>query len=164
MTVSVRTALDNELERAGEVVAEAYLTNPGIDEDLGYLDYVRDARGRASDSEVLVAIDATGAIVGTVSYVAGPESPLADLAHEGEAEFRMLGVLPAARGAGAGRALVDACIERARAAGRSALVLSTPPDWTTGQQLYERLGFRRAPERDFDPVPEFRLWAYVYEL
>jgi ribosomal protein S18 acetylase RimI-like enzyme len=99
-----------------------------------------------------------------VSYVPGPESRYADVAREGEAEFRMLGVLPEARGAGAGRALVGACIERALASARSALVLSTPPDWTTGQRLYEGLGFRREPERDFDPVPGFRLWAYVLDL
>ena len=164
MSVEVRRARDDELEAAGRAVAEAYRGNPGMDDDLDYLDFVRDARGRARDSEVLVAVDAGGAIVGTVSYVPDFDSPMADLAHEGEAEFRMLGVLPAARGSGAGTALVNACIARARESGRSALVLSTPPDWTTGQRLYEALGFRRAPDRDFDPVPGFRLWAYVIDL
>jgi ribosomal protein S18 acetylase RimI-like enzyme len=164
VSVEVRRARDEELDRAGEVVAEAYRSNPGMDGEREYLDHVRDARRRARSAEILVAVDASGGIVGTVSYVPGPESRYADVAGEGEAEFRMLGVLPAARGAGAGRALVDACIERARASGRSALVLSTPPDWTTGQRLYERLGFRRAPERDFDPVPGLRLWAYVLDL
>ncbi len=164
MTVQVRPARDEELERAGEVVAEAYRTNPGMDDDLEYLAYVRDARGRAAFSEVLVAVDADGEILGTVSYVADVESVMADLAREREAEFRMLGVLPSARGAGVGQALVEACIARARRDGRSALVLSTPPDWSTGQRLYEGLGFRRAPERDFDPVPGFRLWAFVLVL
>ncbi len=164
MSVEVRQARDDELARAGEVVAEAYRSNPGMDDDLDYLEDVRDARGRATDSEVLVAVDASGAVLGAVSYVPGPESPMSELARGEEAEFRMLGVLPAARGAGVGRALVEACIARAREGGRSALVLSTPPDWTTGQRLYEGLGFRRAPDRDFDPVPGFRLWAYVLEL
>ena len=164
MSVEVRVARDDELEAAGDAVAEAYRTNPGMDDDLDYLEDVRDARGRSMDSEVLVAVDASGAIFGTVSYVPGPDSPMADLARGQEAEFRMLGVLPAARGLGVGRALVEACVTRASAAGRSALVLSTPPDWTVGQRLYEGLGFRRAPDRDFDPVPGFRLWAYVLEL
>ena len=164
MTVEVRAARDDELEAAGDAVAEAYLMNPGMNDDLEYLEDVRDARGRAASSEVLVAVDAGGEILGTVSYVPDFVSPMADLAHEREAEFRMLGVRPAARGAGVGRALVEACIARARRDGRSALVLSTPPDWTTGQRLYEGLGFRRAPERDFDPVPGFRLWAYVLDL
>ena len=52
---------------------------------------------------------------------------------------------------------------RARAAGRSGLVLSTPPAWTEGQRLYERLGFRRAPERD-RPVEGVHLWAFVLDL
>ncbi len=164
MTSQVRPARDDELDRAGEVVAEAYRTNPGMDDDLEYLADVRDARARAAFSEVLVAVDADGEILGTVSYVADFESVMADLAREREAEFRMLGVLPSARGTGVGAALVEACIARARRDGRSALVLSTPPDWSSGQRLYEGLGFRRAPERDFDPVPGFRLWAFVLVL
>jgi ribosomal protein S18 acetylase RimI-like enzyme len=164
VSVEVRRARDDELEAAGDAVAEAYRGNPGMDEDGDYLEYVRDARGRAADSEVLVAVDTGGVVLGSVSYVAGAESPMADLAHEGEAEFRMLGVLPAERGSGVGTELVEACVARARADRRSALVLSTPPDWTTGQRLYEALGFRRAPDRDFDPVPGFRLWAYVIDL
>jgi GNAT superfamily N-acetyltransferase len=162
--VSVRVALDSELEAAGEAVAAAYRTAPGMDEDVEYLEEVRDARGRASECVILVAVDGSGSIVGSVSYVAGPGSPLAEVARNGDAEFRMLGVEPSARGAGVGRALVQACIDRARADGRSRLVLSTPPAWTDGQRLYERLGFRRAPGRDHDPVEGFRLWAFVLDL
>jgi ribosomal protein S18 acetylase RimI-like enzyme len=113
---------------------------------------------------VLVAVDDAGSVLGSVTYAPGPESPLADVAREGEAEFRMLGVLPAARGGGVGQALVEACIARARQAGRSAIVLSTPPDWTAGQRLYERLGFRRAPERDWRPIGDLLLWVYVLPL
>jgi ribosomal protein S18 acetylase RimI-like enzyme len=164
VSVEVRRARDDELEAAGNAVAEAYRRNPGMDDDLDYLDFVRDARGRATNSEVLVAVDTSGTMLGTVSYVADFDSPMADLAREGEAEFRMLGVLPRARGSGVGTALVQACIARARESGRSALVLSTPPDWTAGQRLYEAIGFRRAPDRDFDPVRGFRLWAYVIDL
>jgi hypothetical protein len=35
---------------------------------------------------------------------------------------------------------------------------------TTAHRLYERLGFRRAPDRDFEPVPGILLWAYVLPL
>ena len=162
--VIVRVARDEELEAAGEAVGAAYRTAPGIDEEVEYLEDVRDARGRAADCQVLVAVDGSGSIVGSVSYVPGPDSPLAELARDGEAEFRMLGVLPSARGMGVGRALVEACIARAGAAGRSGLVLSTPPAWTDGQRLYERLGFHRAPERDHDPVEGVHLWAFVLDL
>jgi ribosomal protein S18 acetylase RimI-like enzyme len=164
VTVVVRPARDDELDAAGDAVASAYAANPGMADEADYLAYVHDARARAGASLVLVAVDEAGAILGSVSYVAGPESDLADIATDGEAEFRMLGVRPEARGRGVGRALVEACVARARETGRSALVLSTPPAWTVGQRLYVGLGFRRAPDRDFDPGEDLHLWAYVLAL
>ena len=59
---------------------------------------------------------------------------------------------------------MEACLERARAAGRTGLVIVTAPSWTDAQRLYERVGFRRAPERDFEPVPGISLWAYALAL
>ncbi len=162
--VTVRLVRDDELEAAGDVVATAYREQPGMDEDEEYLAEVRDARGRARACEILVAIDGDGSIVGCVSYLPDPGGPMSEVARDGEAEFRMLGVLPEGRGAGVGRALAEACIERARASGRSGIVLSTPPEWTVGQRLYERLGFVRVPERDHEPVEGFSLWAYALPL
>jgi hypothetical protein len=47
MTVELPPARDDELDRAGEVVAEAYRTNPGMDDDLEHLEDVRDAHVQA---------------------------------------------------------------------------------------------------------------------
>ncbi|WP_340377415.1 GNAT family N-acetyltransferase [Streptomyces sp. SS7] len=52
-------------------------------------------------------------------------------------------VRPEARGAGAGRALVRACLERARAAGAAGVQLETAPDNRVAQALYETEGFGR---------------------
>jgi GNAT superfamily N-acetyltransferase len=162
--VVVRPAREDELDAAGALVAEAYLTEPDMADHPWYLDTIRDARGRARDTEILVAVDADGRLVGCVSYVRGPESPLAELERPGEAGFRMLGVPPAARGRGVGRALVAACVERARAAGCVGLAISTSEGWTAARRMYEAIGFARAPERDFDPVPGVHLVAYVLPL
>lgn len=162
--ITVRPARDDELEAAGDVVAEAYRHQPGMDQHAWYLERVRDARGRAPHVEVLVAVDATDRILGCVSYVAGPESEYAEVEREGESGFRMLGVAPAVRGRGVGRALVGACIARARTAGRSAVAISTEAEWADARRLYERLGFRRDPARDLEPVPGVRLVAYVLDL
>jgi hypothetical protein len=35
---------------------------------------------------------------------------------------------------------------------------------TAAHRLYERLGFMRAPERDWKPVPEVRLISYELAL
>ncbi|MHB8505403.1 MAG: GNAT family N-acetyltransferase, partial [Acidimicrobiales bacterium] len=67
---------------------------------------------------------------------------------------------PAAQGRGAGSALLDACVERARAAGRTAVFLHSTPWMTAAHRLYARAGFERVPSRDWLPVPEVPLLAF----
>ena len=164
----VREARPEEHDRAGEVVVRAYLTLAefagGHAGAAAYLEHVRDVRDRALECPVLVAVDADGAILGCVTYVPDHLSRLAELEVSGEAGFRMLGVAPEAMGRGVGRALVEACIALAREAGRTGIAISTAPEMAAAHRLYERLGFRRAPARDFEPVPGVRLWAYVLAL
>ena len=162
--LTIREARPTELDAAGEVVARAYETLPGP----GYPEYIasiRDARGRALDCTILVAVDAaTGELLGSVSYVPDARNPYAEVERDGEAGFRMLGVAPEARGRGVGEALVRACISRALAAGRSGIAISSSTRMDAAHRLYERLGFRRAPDRDLQPVPGILLWAYVLPL
>jgi ribosomal protein S18 acetylase RimI-like enzyme len=162
--VEIREARPEELAAAGDLVVRAYRGLPGEHHEA-YLAVVRDATARARVCPVLVAVDgASGGILGCVTYVPGPGNPLAELAREDEAEFRMLGVAPEAQGRGVGEALVRACIERARADGKRGMVLSTSTVMERAHRLYERLSFRRAPERDWVPVPGVELRAYVLDL
>ena len=164
--VHVREARPDELDEAGRLVAEAYLAIDAIAEaDRWYLAEIRDARGRSRVCPILVAVDdGSGAVLGCVTYVPNPDSPLAELEVDGEAGFRMLGVAPATQGRGVGEALVRACIDLARQAGRTGIAISTGPEMEAAHRLYERLGFVRAPDRDFDPVPNVHLLAYVLAL
>jgi GNAT superfamily N-acetyltransferase len=161
---TVRVARDDELEAAGEVVADAYRAMPGMDEDPGYLEHVRDARGRAAEVDVLVAVTDDGVILGCASFVREHTSPLAELERPDEAGIRMVGVAAGARGRGVARALVAACAGRARASGKRGIAILTEPRWTDSHAVYERLGFRRAPDRDWEPEPGFWLWAWTLEL
>jgi GNAT superfamily N-acetyltransferase len=162
----VREARDDELDAAGALVVAAYEAQGGIDgeDGRGYLEFVRDARGRSRHCPIFVAVDDAGTLLGCVSYVPGAGNPFAEVETGDEAGFRMLGVDPAGQGRGVGRALVEACIERARADSRPGLAISTGPGMAPAHRLYERLGFRRAPDRDFEPVPGILLWAYVLTL
>jgi ribosomal protein S18 acetylase RimI-like enzyme len=83
---------------------------------------------------------------------------------EDEAAFRMLAVDPAVRGRGVGELLVRTCLDRAGAAGKRRVVISTDPRMTSAHRLYERLGFRRLPARDWSPVPGVDLLVYSVEL
>ena len=75
-------------------------------------------------------------------------------------EVRLLAVAPAARGQGVGAALMQACIRRARNAGAAALTLHTTEIMQAAMRLYERIGFVRAPELDFEPAPGVTIKGY----
>jgi ribosomal protein S18 acetylase RimI-like enzyme len=81
-----------------------------------------------------------------------------------EAEVRALAVAPWAQGRGTGRALMRAVIGAAAASGARRLLLSTQTGMTTAQRLYRSLGFQRAPELDWQPVPEVPLLGFILPL
>lgn len=156
----VREAGSADLVAAGEVVAAAYLHDLSV--SVGYVERLRDATARARQAVVLVAAEGD-VVLGSVTYAAGGTA-LAQLAAADEAELRMLGVDPSARGQGIGAALVRACIERARAAGLRRVVLSTQPEMRAAQRLYEQLGFVRREDLDWTPEPDVCLIGYELTL
>ncbi|MCZ2823917.1 MULTISPECIES: GNAT family N-acetyltransferase [unclassified Modestobacter] len=135
-------------------------------EDLApaeYLPQLADVAGRADRAELLVARDQDGRIVGSVALVlSGDFGEVVESADE--AAFRMLAVDTAARGQGIGAALVRACLDRARAAGKRRMVLSTGDRMAAAHRLYGQLGFTRLPERDWTPVPGVDLRVYALDL
>jgi GNAT superfamily N-acetyltransferase len=104
------------------------------------------------DTRVLVAITAEGRLVGGIVY-------FGDMAHYGSggsattvknaSGIRLLGVDPAFRHSGAGKALAWACIDLARAKGHAQVVLHTTQAMRVAWGLYERLGFERSEDLDF---------------
>lgn len=162
-SVVVRAVLPGEAGAAGRVLERAYRQLLGAEMEEGYARHLADVSERASTSDVLVAV--LGArVVGCVTYVPDASSPLAEGLGEGEAGIRMLGVDPEAQGAGVGRALVVACIDRAKDAGRTRLVLHSTQHMEVAHHLYRSLGFVREPERDWYPVPAYHLRAFALDL
>ena len=72
----------------------------------------------------------------------------------------MLAVRPEARRRGVAESLVSVCLERSRELGYDAVVLSTLPEQQPAHRLYERMGFRRLPERDWSPEEGITLLAF----
>lgn len=161
--LTVRTVHPDEYEAAGALVVSAYEALPGAHLSGGYAAELADVARRAREAEVLVALDATG-LLGCATYVPGHSSPWAELLQGDEAGLRMLAVRPASQRRGAGRALLEACVGRARSHRRSALMLHTTPWMTAAHRLYEGAGFVRFPERDWMPEPDVPLLAYRLSL
>ncbi|MEU0789244.1 GNAT family N-acetyltransferase [Amycolatopsis sp. NPDC005961] len=161
--VEIRPPRPEEYAAAGEVTVQAYEADGHLAGDVGYDAKLRDVASRAELAEVLVAVDATGEVLGTVTVVR-PGSPYAEISRPGELEFRMLAVAPSARGRGVGEALTRAVLGRARALGIPKVVLSSLDRMQTAHRLYERLGFARLAERDWRPFPHISLIAYQIDV
>ncbi len=161
--LKIRPARTAELAEVGELTLAAYAAERELVEGVGYAAELRDAARRAELGELLVAEDGDGTLVGTVT-IARPGTAYAELSQEGELEFRMLGVLPSATGRGIGEALTRAVVERARELAAARVVLCSLSTMTRAHRLYERLGFARMPERDWEPHPGVTLVAYGLEL
>ncbi|WP_030232282.1 MULTISPECIES: GNAT family N-acetyltransferase [unclassified Streptomyces] len=154
MDIVIRQAEAGDYEALGEITAQAYLQDGLLDfgEHDEYLGALKDVAARAAAAEVLVAVE-HGRVLGGVTFVPSG-GPMADIAGPGEAEIRMLAVAHEARGRGAGEALVRGCVDRARAVeGCVRIVLSTQRTMHSAHRIYERLGFVRTPERDWNPMP-----------
>lgn len=147
MNVTVRVAEPADLPQVGELTARAYLADELVDPEDGYVGELRDAAKRAAGATMLVAVDGDE-VLGTISLApAGTE--YAEIAEPGEIELRMLAVRPDVRGRRIGQLLMRAAIERGLGWGAHAVVLSTMPEMRSAQRVYDRMGLRRTPERDW---------------
>ena len=165
---SVRSARDSDMEPARTVLRSAYMEYKDwfpAENWEPYLADILDLEGRADASELLVA-ELDGRVVGCVSYFppgAKTSYPTDSFSEHWPAPwsaFRLLAVDPSARGAGVGRRLTDACIERAREQRAPALGLHTTAPMSVARAMYERMGFEREPRYDFRPGPTVLVEAY----
>lgn len=157
----VRAALAEESEAVGELRVAAYQAQNLLAASPGYAGTLR-RLGFGGPGTVLVAAGdgGGGTLLGTVMYE--PWHPGSEVARSAaDAEVRALAVAPWAQGRGAGRALMRAVIDQATASGVSRLLLSTQPAMTAAQHLYRSLGFARAPELDWSPVPGVTLLGFA---
>lgn len=120
------------------------------------------------DAEVFVA-DMGGRAAGMMAFLPDASAD-AHVWPPGGSVLRFLAVEPTARGAGLGRTLVSFCVDRARALDVRYLGLHTAPSMQAARHLYERLGFVRDEQLDFDPGGHYAAeagesrWGLAYVL
>jgi ribosomal protein S18 acetylase RimI-like enzyme len=159
-SLELRTARPEECPEVGELLVRVYVGEGHSPPERA--SGLRAVEPLAAEGELLVARDEREGVVGTVTFALNGTAQ-AEIARQGEAEIRLLAVAPATRGQGIGEALVAESIRRARERGCQRLVLSTRPTMALAQRLYTRLGFVRAPERDWNKVGSPRI-VYTLEL
>jgi GNAT superfamily N-acetyltransferase len=164
--VEIREArTPEEQAAAGRVTEEAYaeFTPHYTPEDWAF--YARtlpDTRSRVEQGTLLIAVDETGEVVGTVTLYLEPQ-PTSGHWRPDDAVFRFLAVRPDRRGLGIGEALFQECLRRARAAGKRRMALQTTEHMVAARAMYERAGFVRDPEGDL-VARGFSLIAYALRL
>ncbi|HTJ40991.1 MAG TPA: GNAT family N-acetyltransferase [Kofleriaceae bacterium] len=166
--MEIRDAHPDEHDEIGRLMVEAYACLDGFPKPSEQPAYyaMLERIGKLVDppaTRLLAAIDG-GRVLGAVLYIEEMTRYGAGGVAAGEtdaAAFRLLAVRPSARGTGAGRALAERCIALGRDRGRAEIVIHSTEAMRIARGLYDRLGFRRAPELDFRqeslPVFGFRL-------
>jgi ribosomal protein S18 acetylase RimI-like enzyme len=102
----------------------------------------------AENGEIILA-ERDDKIVGAAAYIP-PGRPKPSCFEVGWPIIRMLVVDPGHRGSGAGRALTEECLRRARRDGAPVIALHTSPFMTVALAMYARMGFELL--RDGPPI------------
>ena len=136
--VKTRLAEARDLD-AVAALFDAYRQFYEMPADLALARRYLDDRFRRRESVILVAENEAGELVGFTQLYPAFCSVLADRTFV----LYDLFVTPAARGTGAGRALMEAAEAHARAARAARLELQTAKTNVVGQSLYESCGWKR---------------------
>jgi N-acetylglutamate synthase-like GNAT family acetyltransferase len=153
-TTHIREAKAQELDEVENLVKTAYQEfqplMPAAAWDR-WMDNIRETI--QAPLGLLLVLDHQGKIEGAVKFY--PDAAQSHLGQwpAGAASMRLLAVPPAHRGRGYGRLLTQACLNRARDLSIPTIFLYTGTFMAAARQLYEKLGFKRAPEFDRDPGP-----------
>ena len=139
MTYSLRTITpqDNAAIAAiiRKVMPEFGADGPGFAIHDAEVDDMFGAYTRAGSTYFVVEVDGRVFGGGGVAALDGGETDVCEL--------RKMYFLPELRGLGAGRALIERCLQRARELGYRTCYLETLSGMDAAQALYQRVGFQR---------------------
>ncbi|MEQ6125344.1 GNAT family N-acetyltransferase [Pseudotenacibaculum sp. MALMAid0570] len=167
----VREATSEEFDELGSLMVEVYSQLegfPGPDEIPDYYDSLKNVGDFTKNpkTKLIVAVSNNGKIDGGLVYFgdmryygAGEESTLKQQA----AAFRLLAVDPKTRGKGLGKLLVEFCFDLARKQEFKSLMIHSTKYMMVAWKMYERMGFERFPEIDFEKN-EVKVYGFQYKL
>jgi GNAT superfamily N-acetyltransferase len=166
----VRDARPEALEALGRLMVDVYSSLEGFPgpaeqpryyEMLAHIDWL----AQKPETRLLVAA-APDRLLGGVVYfsdMAGYGSGGAATREQDASGFRLLAVDPVARGLGVAKALVEDCIALAREKEHRRVIIHTTKAMKVAWGMYERWGFERYPELDFQQE-ELQVFGFRLEL
>lgn len=128
------SAVDMLAVTAFEEFKDAYTDWPGFKTKISSMSSL------SSNGEIVVA-EHQSRLVGAVAYI-GPHKPKSEFFHAEWPIMRMLVVAPEARGLGAGRALAEECLARAKRDKAAHFALHTSELMSVALSMYQRMGFK----------------------
>ncbi len=119
-----------------------------------------------SDETVTSIVAKSGTeILGAVLYCPPYEKKMGDrVVKNPYPEMRLLAVPAKNRNRGIAARLIEHCELVAKQSGSKTMTLHTTVLMQTAKQMYEKRGYVKYPEIDFEPVPGFVVWGYRKEL
>ena len=165
--VHVRTAIPTDRGAIARLTLAAYREYATIMEPSAWNALDQAVRAALVDDTGVTRLVAEldGTIVGSAALYAPDAAAYGDLTELTPwPEVRLVAVDPNVRGRGIARALVDVCIRRARASGATVLGLHSSRSMRAAVRLYERMGFVRDPEHDFQPPGAELVEGYLLRL
>jgi GNAT superfamily N-acetyltransferase len=153
----IRKALESEFAYIREQRVLSYEEHAAIIPE-GHWQALKQAITSTADTEPgveLLVAEEDGNILGSVALF-----PADTDAYEGNVEvvdypeIRMLAVSQSARGKGVAAALISECIRLSKEKGHHSIGLHTGEFMKNAMRLYERIGFKRLPQYDFEPADD----------
>lgn len=156
VAVTLRDLRPEEREAAERLTLAAYGEYAAVMAPAAWAGLERAVRAALADpgqaERVVAERGDDGTLAGSVMlYPAAADAYGGEIGPLRWPEVRLLAVAPTARGLGVGRALMDECVRRARAAGATSLGVHTSRSMRAALAMYAAMGFVRVPEHDFHP-------------
>lgn len=163
----LREAAKHELSEVAEITRISYSEYAKESDANAWQEYEASSRKTilsSEDAQCLVVVLENN-LIASILFCPPYELKLGDtLVKNPYPEMRLLAVLPQYRNLGAGKLLIDECEKRARSAGLPAITLHTTRLMKIAKDMYERRGYSRYPQIDFNPSPNITVLGYKKEL
>jgi GNAT superfamily N-acetyltransferase len=171
-SLNIAAVQPDELPAVGALMARVYSQLegfPSMEDQPAYYDqfYKLDVLTSSEGTEVFVAKSDKGGLLGGVVYFADMQNYGAGgdavTSISNASGIRLLAVANDARGQGVGRTLTDYCIDKARQAKHSKVILHTTQFMPAAWKLYEHMGFVRYSAIDFKQA-ELDVYGFTLSL